>query len=54
MTLELNLQTISVSKTDMENVSWATLEKFLRELFYDSLTRIIVCDNYVTITVNIR
>jgi len=49
ITLELNLQTISVSKTDVDNVSWAIIEKFLRELFYDSSTKIIVCDNYVTI-----
>jgi len=37
VTLELNLQTIFVSKTDIDNVSWVTIEKFLQELFYASL-----------------
>jgi len=46
---ELQLQTISISKTDAGNVSRITIEKFLRELFYDSLLKIIECDNYVTI-----
>jgi len=49
VTLELQLQPISISKTDVGNVSWATIKKLLRELFYDSPTKIIVCDNYVTI-----
>jgi len=31
------------------SVSWANVKKFLRELFYDSPTKIIVCDNRVTI-----
>jgi len=35
VTLELNLQIISVFKTDVDNVPWATIEKFLRELFYE-------------------
>jgi len=30
-------------------VSWATIEKFLRELFYDSPIKIIICDNYMII-----
>jgi len=49
--LELQLQTISISKTDVswqDNLSWGTIEKFLRELFYDFSTKIIICDNYVT------
>jgi len=50
VTLELSLQTISVSKIDMNNVSWDTIKKFLRELFYDSPTKIIVCDDCVTIS----
>jgi len=29
ITLKLNLQIISISKTDVDNVSWATVEKFL-------------------------
>jgi len=29
-------------------VSWVTIEKSLQELFYDSLTKIIVCDNCVS------
>jgi len=29
VTLELNLQTISVCRTDVDNMSWATIEKFL-------------------------
>jgi len=50
ITPELSLQTISVSKTDMNNVSWDTIKKFLRELFYDSPTKIIVCDDCVIIS----
>jgi len=38
----------NVSKTDVNNVSWVTIEKFLRECFTTS-TKIIVCDNYITI-----
>jgi hypothetical protein len=30
-------------------VSWANVKKFLRELFFDSPTKILVCDNRVTI-----
>jgi len=45
--LELQLQTISIFKTNIDNVSWTTIEKFLRELFYDSPIKIIVCDNYM-------
>jgi len=48
--LELQLQTMTISKTDVNNMSWATIKKFLRELFYDSLTKIIVCDNYMTMS----
>jgi len=48
VTLELNLKTISISKTDVDNVSWVTIQKFLRE-FYDSTTKIIVCDNCISI-----
>jgi len=44
--LESQLQTISISKTDVDNISWAIVEKFLRELFYDSPTKII--DNAIT------
>jgi hypothetical protein len=47
VTLELNLRTISLS--DVYYVSWANVKKFLRELFYDSPTKIFVCDNSVTI-----
>jgi len=49
ITLKLNLQIISVSKTDVNNVSWTTIDKFLRELFYNSSTKVIVCDNCATI-----
>jgi hypothetical protein len=49
VTLELNLRTISLFKTDVDYVSWANVKKFLRELFDDSPTKIIVCDNRVTI-----
>jgi len=47
--LELNLQTISISKMDVDNVFWATIEKFQPELFYDSATKRIVYNNYITI-----
>jgi uncharacterized Zn ribbon protein len=47
VTLELNLQTISLS--DVDYVSRANVKKFLRELFYDCPTKIFVCDNRVTI-----
>jgi hypothetical protein len=47
VTLELSLRTISLS--DVDYVSWANVMKFLRELFYDSPTKIFVCDNRVTI-----
>jgi len=47
--LELNLRTTSVPKTDVNNMFWATVEKFLRELFYNFPTQIIVCDMCVTI-----
>jgi hypothetical protein len=50
VTLELNLRTISISKIDMDYVSWANVRKFLRELFYDSPTKIIVRDNRVIIS----
>jgi hypothetical protein len=49
VTLELNLQTISISKTDVDSVPWAYIKKILQELFNDSPTRIIVCNNRVTI-----
>ncbi|KAH0944555.1 hypothetical protein HN011_002177, partial [Eciton burchellii] len=49
VTLELNLQTISIFITDGDSVLWAYIKKILQELFYDFLTRIIVCHNRVTI-----
>jgi len=35
---------------DVDNVFWTTIEKFQSELFYDSATKIIVYNNYITIT----
>jgi hypothetical protein len=49
VTLELNLQTISIFITDGDSVLWAYIKKILQELFYDFLIRIIVCHNRVTI-----
>jgi len=49
--LELQQQTISISKTDMDHVSWATTEKFLQKLFYDFPIKIIVCDNCIAKTI---
>jgi len=45
---------MSVSKTDVDNVSWVTKEKFLQELFYDFPNKLILCDNYVTIAIQIK
>jgi len=48
ITLELNLQTFSISNTNVDTISWATIKKFLQELFYDFPVKIILCDNHVT------
>jgi hypothetical protein len=42
VTLELNLQTVSISKTDIESMPWAYIKKILQEVFNDTRTRIIV------------
>ncbi|XP_026830978.1 uncharacterized protein LOC113563519, partial [Ooceraea biroi] len=48
VTMELNLQTVSISKGDIESVPWKTLHKHLKNVFCDSPTRIIVCSNQIT------
>jgi len=48
VTLQLNLQTISISETDVNSMPWAYIKKILQEL-YNSPTRIILCNNRVTI-----
>jgi len=49
ITLELNLHTIYISKIDVDLVPSTYIKKILQELFYNSPTKIILCDNPVTI-----
>ncbi|CAK9834649.1 Retrovirus-related Pol polyprotein from transposon 17.6 [Anthophora retusa] len=47
--MELRLPTISISRTNLDNVSWEFIRRALLELFISSNTKIIVCTNEVQI-----
>lgn len=45
--IELNLQTISICKGDVDSTSWEVVRKYIRSIFCDSPTKIIVCSNQI-------
>ncbi|XP_076384553.1 uncharacterized protein LOC143263569 [Megalopta genalis] len=52
ITTELQLDTISVSKTDLDHVQWSAVQRTLLELFGQSQTQIFVCLNEIIIPDN--
>lgn len=44
---ELNLESVSICKGDVDDIQWETIERLLNNLFYNSQTKIMACTNEV-------
>lgn len=53
VSIELNLHSISMSKGDVDSIPWEHIRKYIRNVFSDSPTKIIICSNKI-ITPNER